>query len=283
MDSKVLLYSDKLSKKYNSQIYLKPEWYGPTGSHKDKWAKKTVDIIINKGINKVVTISSGNQGLALAAEAQKHNIECVVLTWEEMSKKYVPLFKKYNAKLIIVKSSKERAAKFNVFVKEGYFPCFLTLNQRKRKNTIGIEGYKKISKEIVNSLRNAPDIIIIPTCYGDLAKGIFDGFVELKNAKTIKKLPKFILARAKDPIGDIALSISTNVFTKYVKEVLKETQGQSVFLINKDFIEAKKSLKQSLNLNVEYASAGSIAALKKLKKETIEGKVIISILTALDR
>ena len=283
MQSKILFYSKSLSSQYDSQIHLKPEWYGQTGSHKDKWAKRVIKIALSKEINKVVAMSSGNQGLALAAEAQKNDIECVVLALEEMPKKYDSLFQRYEAKLIRAKSSKERSARFNSFVKKGYFPCSLTLNQRKSNETIGIEGYKIISKEIIGSLKEEPDIIIIPTCYGDLAKGVLDGFIELKASKEISKIPRIILARAKIPKGDIAFSISTNAFTKHVKEVLKKSNGRSIFLSNEDFISAKEGLKEELNLNIEYASAGSIAALEKLKEETIKGKTIVSILTALDR
>jgi len=283
MPSKILLYSKSLSNQFNSQIYLKPEWYKQTGSHKDRWAKEIIKIILKKKINKVVTMSSGNQGLALAAEAKKYNIECVVLAQAEISKKYDLLFQKYKAKLIRAKSLKERSAKLNLFIKMGYFPCSLTLNQRKTKNTIGINGYQEISKEIVASLKKQVDIIIIPTGYGDLAKGIFNGFLELKKTNKIIKIPQFILVRAKKPKGNVAFSIANNILTKYVKEILKKSNGKSIFLLNKDFIEAQKSLKKELNLNLEYASAGPVLALKKLNKEIIKGKTIVLILTALER
>jgi len=164
-----LIYSDSLSKKYYARIYLKPEWHGETGSHKDRWAKSIIDMVRSSNIKKVVTMSSGNQGLALAAQAKKYNIECVVIAWEEMSKKYIPLFEKYDTKLLLAKTSKQRSAMFKSFVDNEYFPCFLNINDRKTKETLGINGYEIISQEIIKGLKQVPDFVVIPTCYGDLA------------------------------------------------------------------------------------------------------------------
>ena len=202
---------------------------------------------------------------------------------DDFLREYRELCAKYKAQLILAKSPSECSRKFNSFVKKGYFPCSLTLQQRISKETIGIEGYKEISKEIVHLLGKNPDMLIIPTCYGDLAEGILQGFIDLKKSRLIKKIPQFILARAKSPKGDIAFSISTNTLTRYVKNVLQKTKGKSVFLINDDFINAKVYAKKELNLNLEYASAGSIAVLNKLNKKEIENKIIVCILTARDR
>lgn len=280
---KKLIYSEELSKKHNSQVYLKPEWFGETGSHKDRWAATIVGIAIKKGFDKVVTPSSGNQGLALAAQARKKSIECVIVVDQEMPKKYVPLIKQYNAKLIVTKSSRERSAIGNSFVRKRYFPCFLTLHQRKTKETEGIEAYKKISEEVVNFFNTSPDVILIPTCYGDLAKRILDGFIDLKKAKKINAIPRFILAKAKSPKGNIAFSICTNIRTMYVREVQQKTRGKTIFLENKDFIHAKSWLKKFLNVHVENSAAASIAVLDKLSKKDIKNKRIVSILTAVDR
>jgi threonine synthase len=201
----------------------------------------------------------------------------VVIAWEEMPKKYISLFKKYDAKLLLAKTFQQRSAMFKSFVDKGYFQCFLTINERKTKETLGTDGYEIISQEIIKGLRQVPDFVVIPTCYGDLAQGMFQGFKELG------KIPQFILARAKDPAGDIAFSISTNSVTRYVKDVLKNTKGKSIFLTNDDFKKAKNYAKGSIGFDVEYSSAGAIAALEKLSLKEIKNKTIVLVLTALDR
>jgi len=105
----------------------------------------------------------------------------------------------------------------------------------------------------------------------------------LQGFKELGKIPQFILARAKDPIGDLAFSISTNSTTKYVKNVLKNTNGKSIFLNNDDFKKAKSYARRNLDLSLEYSSAGAIAALDKIGKKEIENKTVILILTALGR
>jgi threonine synthase len=274
---KTLIYSKLLSDKHKAKIYLKPEWLGETGSHKDVWAESIVKELSLGNIKKVVTMSSGNQGLALAAQCNRHGIECAIVAWDGIPRKYISLIEKYKAKLFVTKNSQQRVAVYKKFVKDGYFPCFLTQQERKSHEMPSSKAYKVISQQIFSDLGFIPDYVVVPTCYGDLASGLFAGF------KQLGKIPKFILARAKDPAGDIAFSISTNLTSKSVVDVIKDSKGKSIYLQNDDFKKAKLFAKKHLKLNLEYSAAGPIEALNKLKKEEIAGKSIVLILTALER
>jgi threonine synthase len=218
-----LIYSEYLAKRYHANIFLKPEWGGETGSHKDMWAASAIQLVKEKNYKKVVVMSSGNLGLAIAAKARREHIDCVVITWGTLPKEYVPLFEKWGAHLIQVKDGAEESVVFEKYVRNGYFPLSLTATQREVGNLPGIEGYKVVVDQIVASLHRMPDVVILPAGFGDLAQGIFDGFKEMKG----EHLPQFILVRARFPEGSLARSIAVNETTPSVQSIVARTGGKA--------------------------------------------------------
>jgi threonine synthase len=275
--------SRELSRKYCADIFLKPEWFGETGSLKDAWAITAVKAASKVGAKRVVVMSAGNQGLALAAAAQKAHIQCaVVIHLERRNKIFERLLQERSAEIFSLPSPQARSAKFAALVKNGYMPLSLTLIERNYKETIGIEGSKTTAYEIYHKI-GRPDFVIVPTCYGDFAEGVLRGFIELQKRNRIQKLPRFILARAKDPQGNIAFSISTNVTTPYVKHVLKMTNGKSFFLKDTDFMRGRRILRRMHDFSVQYASAGPVICLEKMKKSELVGQKVVLLLTATEK
>ncbi len=283
MKQTILIHSEYLSNKFQSKIYLKPEWYGETGSHKDKWAKSAIEILKKENITKLVVMSSGNLGLAIAAQAYKNKIKCKVITFNNISKKYIELFRKYHAELISVNDLKEEEIQFNEAKNDGYFPLSLDITQREKEDLIGSEGFKETAIEIINDLGYSPDKIIIPTSFADHAKGILKGFEKANSTNKILTIPEFILVRTNFKEGFKARSIATDLTMPQVKYVISKTKGKNIFLNNEEFELGKQIAKEKLDLDLELSSAGAISALSKLDLKELKDKTIILILTATNK
>lgn len=282
MKQELLVFSDKYSKVFGCELYFKPEWYGPTRSHKDKWAKAAIDLAEAAGASRVAVLSSGNQGLALAVEARKHHINCAVCVERSINPVYFDLFKKYGARVVIGDDEEAQYEAFEKLVAEGYFPLGVTLKQRAQgKQMPGIEGYKVTAQEIVDSLGRAPDIIVFPSGYADHPEGVLQGFTDLLAAKKIAALPRFILARARLADGGQALSIATDTTTPYITDVIQRSRGEFVYVNNDDMHRAHDEIADTHGWDVELASAASLAGLSKVPKSHLHDKQVVVVLTAL--
>lgn len=284
MHKNLIIKSDFFSSRYNCNIYFKPEWYGPTGSHKDKWAQTAIQLAQEAGAQKVVVMSSGNQGLALAASAHKTGMLCLVVAVEPLDSFYISEFKKYATEVVRTQTIEEQELAFNKYTGQGYFPLGITHAQREKGIDLpGINGYEISASEIINTLKNPPDILIFPSAYGDHPQGVLRGFQKLTEVGKTKKIPQCILARARYPEGDLATSIVTNHTTPYITHILKNTHGESVFVDNEEMLKAQRLIQETHGWEVEISSAATVAALEKLKPEIFENKSIVIILTALKK
>lgn len=279
---KLLIFSDDFSKAFGCELYFKPEWYGPTRAHKDKWAKVAIGLAKAAGASKVAALSSGNQGLALAVEAHKRNIGCAICVERSINPVYLDLFKKYGAEVIIPEDEKAQYKAFEKLVNEGYFPLGVTHEQRAQgKQMPGIDGYKVTAQEIVDSLGRAPDIMVFPTAYADHPEGVLRGFVDLFAANKVANIPRFILVRARPADGGEASSIATDRNTPYIDNVVQRSKGEFVFVNNQDMRLAHDEIIDTYGWDLELASAASLAGLSKVPKRHLQNKQVVVMLTAL--
>jgi len=278
----LLIFSDDFSKTFGCELYLKPEWYGQTRTHKDKWAKVAISLAKAAGATKVVALSSGNQGLALAVEAHKRNIGCAVCVNSSVNPIYLDLFKKYDAEVVIGEDEKTKYEVFEKLVNEGYFPLGVTHEQRAQgKQMPGIEAYKITAQEIVDTLGQAPDIMVFPTAYADHPEGVLQGFIDLFAANKIASIPRFILVRARLADGGEASSIATDRTTPYITDVVQRSNGEFVFVNNQDMHQAHDEILDKYSWDVELASAAGFAGLSKVPKNHLQNKQVVVMLTAL--
>jgi threonine synthase len=282
MKPDLLIHSEYFSNKLDCDLYFKPEWHGPTRSHKDKWAKFAIKLAKASGANKVAAISSGNQGLALAVEAHRQNVDCAICITKSIDPTYLELFKKYGAQVFIGDDEKAKYDYFNKLVSKGYFPLGVTHEQRAEgKQMPGIDAYKLTAREITNSLEGTPDIIVFPTAYADHPEGVLRGFIEQHENGQIPAIPKFVLVRANERDGGEASSIATDRTTPYITDVITRSNGEYVYVNNQEMHVAHDAIKKIHGWDIELASAASLAGLEKLPKVQLKKKKVVVMLTAL--
>jgi threonine synthase len=188
-------------------LYLKDEARNPTWSYKDRLAAVAVTKAVEAGAETVVVATTGNHGAAAAAYAAAAGLRCVALTLASVPLTMKVLMQVYGARLVALRSGPERWALMGAAVAErSWVPLSGYLDPPVGSNPFGIDGYKTIAYELVEELDAAPDVVVVPTAYGDGLVGIYRGFLDLRSAGTIAQPPRMVAA---EPLGPYAATLAT--------------------------------------------------------------------------
>jgi threonine synthase len=275
-------FSARLSQEFNAKVYLKPETHSATGSYKDRIGPAAVAEALQAGATKVVVASSGNQGLAIAHAARAAGLPCLVLAVEDILPAYQSELHRLGATLERVPDMTTRSIRLHEREAEGWFALSVAPEDRGRRRQPGKNGYAEIAHEIVAALGAAPDILILPVCFGDGCSGILLGFRELARERGTG-IPQFIMVRATYSEG-VAFSITSDLTTPEVASTLEATQGLSMYFTNEEFLEAQR-LARTEGLDLEPAAAGPFLALRKFAASPgiPPGRTVVLLLTAKNR
>lgn len=152
-----------------SQLYLKNETVGVSGSFKDRGAVVAVRIAQAHGYRRLVTASSGNAGAAVAAHAAMAGLEAVVLVDPKVPETKLWQIRAFGATVQFheglydkpreqfIAEIRRVAAKLDAYLAFFWEPV----------NPDILEGLEVIAEEILEQLGRAPDWVVIPTAGGD--------------------------------------------------------------------------------------------------------------------
>jgi threonine synthase len=296
-----LIHLKKLGKKLGlDNLYVKDESRNPTWSYKDRLCSVAVTKAVQEKA-KVITISStGNHGAATAAYAAAAGIPCVVFTIPEVPETMKTLMQAYGAYVVAVPKPQDRWEIMRKCVDEyGWFPTSGYVAPPIGSNPFGVDGYKTISFEIFEQLKDIPDYVAVPAAYADGIYGIWKGMKDLKELGVTKKLPKMVASEvfgsfkktlADDKSSPVhvpaepskSFSIATGVGTYQGYVTLKESNGLAEICPDEDTMKMQKLLAESEGIYAEASSVTSLVAISKLKEQ---GKIqtsnsIVTVLTS---
>ncbi|WP_225726680.1 MULTISPECIES: PLP-dependent lyase/thiolase [unclassified Nocardia] len=160
--------------------WVKDESRNPTGSHKDRFALGAVGWAKAAGFDTIFAASSGNAALAVAAYCAANDVQGVIAMTSDVPPPLaervsalgaeVRMFETYDARWEFVARHCASGRAFNATnFTVPVVGC----------SPFGIEYFKTIAQEIVADLGSCPDAVVIPSSRGDLAHGIYRGFIEL--------------------------------------------------------------------------------------------------------
>lgn len=173
------------------QLWIKDESRNPTWTFKDRNAAVTTAMALRFGARTLVVATSGNHGAATAAYAARAGLDCVVLTYPGIPDSTRALVESAGARLVVTTPEDRWRMMADGMREHGWYPAS-NYTDVPTNGAYGHEGYKTIAYEIVDSLGAPPDLVSIPTAYGEGLFGIWKGFDELVRLCRVARAPRMV-------------------------------------------------------------------------------------------
>ncbi len=262
------------------RFLIKDETRNPTWSYKDRLAAVAVTKAKHDGTDTVVVASTGNHGAAVAAYAAAAGLRCVALTVASVPLTMKVLMQVYGADVVAVDDLEDRWTLMRAGVRErGWVPVSGIADPPAGSNPWGVDGYKTISSELFEELGAVPDIVVVPTAYGDGIAGIARGFADMVELGRTDRVPQMV---AVDPFGayaagleegrpvwiergaSVAFSIATPIATEQGLAAIRASGGTAIGVgDDAEIMEAQRRL-ASAGIYLEASSAISLPAVRRL-------------------
>ncbi|MET8153461.1 pyridoxal-phosphate dependent enzyme [Actinoplanes sp. NPDC049668] len=171
-------------------LSVKPEWFNPTASFKDRGTTVMVSTLARQGVAEMLEDSSGNGGSSVAAYAAAAGIRATILAPESTSPAKIQQSRAHGAVVDLVPGTRQATADEAVrrsaatfYASHNWHPFFL-------------QGTKLIAYEIWEDLGfAAPDAVVLPAGAGSLVLGCHLGFGELLRSGAIDRRPRLLVAQ----------------------------------------------------------------------------------------
>ena len=262
------------------RFLIKDETRNPTWSYKDRLAAVAVTKAKHDGADTVVVASTGNHGAAVAAYAAAAGLRCVALTVASVPLTMKVLMQVYGAAVVAVDDLEGRWTLMRAGVRErGWIPVSGIADPPAGSNPWGVDGYKTISYEVFEELGAIPDVVVVPTAYGDGLAGISRGFADLVELGNADRVPQMV---AVDPFGayaaglgegrpvwmerrpSVAFSIATPIATEQGLVAIRESGGTAIGVGDDAEIMAAQRRLALAGIYLEASSAISLPAVRRL-------------------
>jgi threonine synthase len=262
---------------HGARVWLKCEWFMPTGSFKDRGASVMLSLLRQQGIRAVLEDSSGNGGAAVAAYAAAGGMQATIMAPASTSPAKTVQMRAHGATVELIPGTRQATSDAAVAASDRVF--YASHNWQ----PFFLHGTKTLAYELWEDLGfRAPDNVIVPCGAGSNVLGCQIGFAELLNAGEIETPPRIFAAQpancgpiaaafmAGGPVDSPVLptiaegtAIASPIRLPEVLGALHETGGGAVMLSEDEIAGATLDLAR-LGVYAEPTSAQVAAALGKL-------------------
>lgn len=274
-------------------IYLKDETRNPTSSFKDRMMSVGVSKAVEFEAEAVVTASSGNAAISLAAYSAKAGIKCYAFVPAHAPESKVAQLSMHGAKVVKVAGMGKGDPTYRMMLeswkKFGWHP----IPSAGAFNPYHWEGAKTMSYEICEQLGwEAPDWVIVPTGAGTLLSGCAKGYFEFERLGLVKGVPKLVAIQAEGS-SPLVNAFKKNISPERIKTwpnpktvagglvdpypwdadtaipALKRSGGTAEAVSDEEILQAEKMLARREGIFAEPSGAAGLAGLKRLLKDGV--------------
>jgi threonine synthase len=276
--------------KLDVKIYFKFEGMNPTGSFKDRGMTMAVSKAVEEGALAVLCASTGNTSASAAAYAARAGIRCAVL----IPQGHIALGKLaqalvHGANVVAIEGNFDRALTLARDICAGY-PIALVNSV----NPVRIEGQKTAAFEVVDVLKDAPDIHCIPVGNAGNITAYWKGYKEYRTLGLATKTPVMwgFQAAGAAPLvhGRIvenpqtlatAIRIGNPASAAGARAARDESGGVIDSITDEEILSAYQWVAAHEGIFMEPASAASVAGLMKYAAKGLvkSGQTIVCTLT----
>ena len=277
-----LVKLNKASKECGANIIAKCEFMNPTSSVKDRIGFNMIRRAKEKGlINKDTTIiepTSGNTGVALAAQCAAQDLKLILTMPESMSLERRKLLKAFGAKLVLTSASEGMngaIAKANALHVE--IDNSIVLQQFENESNSEIHMLTT-AKEILKDTDGEVDVFIASVGTGGTLSGTATTLKEnLQNIKIIAVEPKSSAVLSGEVAG---IHNIQGIGAGFIPKVLNVNIYDEVIKVsNEDAIATAKMLAKDEGLLVGISSGANVyATMQVASRAEFQGKTLVTIL-----
>jgi len=269
-------------------LWLKDETRNPTSSFKDRPMSVGVSKAVEFDAKVVVTASSGNAAIALAAYSAKAGIECYAFVPAEVPSSKLAQLSIYGAKVIKARPKGVGDPSYKLMrmahERYGWHP----VPSCGAFNPYHPEGSKTMSYEICEQLGwRAPDWVVVPVGAGTLLSSNAKGYLEFKQLDFINRMPRLAVIQAegcapivkafkkgtspyKIPTWKNPRTVAGGLVDPYPWDAdtaipaIKTSKGTAEAVSDKEILAAEKLLAETEGIFAEPSGAAGLAGLRKL-------------------
>lgn len=289
-----LVYAGQLNSDLGDRVWIKNDSLLPTGSLKDRASAVVVSHALERGIDVIMTASTGNAGVALAGMAAAGGLKSVVLAPSSVPVGKAAQIIAYGAELVLVNGSYSDA--YDVAVQASTEMGIYCRNTG--YNPLTIEGKKTVSYEICEQLTDilengkngtywkVPDVVIVPVGDGNMISGVHKGFADLMAIGMVSRIPKIVGVQAEGSAaitnayksGELEIAeVSSKTIADSISadrpadgyraiEAVKNTGGQYLTVDDEEIAKSVRELASVTGIFAEASAAVAYAGLRELQK-----------------
>jgi threonine synthase len=258
------------------RLYFKYEGLNPTGSFKDRGMVVAVAKALEAGSRVLMCASTGNTSASMAAYAARTGVRAIVVVPSgEIALNKLSQALMYGAKVVALKGNFDSALA-TVRDLTSHYPVALMNSINPHR----LEGQKTAAFEVVDSLGDAPDYLILPVGNAGNITAYWKGFREYHAAGRTTRLPRMVGAQAEGaapivnghPVADpktvaSAIRIGNPASWEGATTARDESGGMIASVTDIEILSAQIRLANSEGLFAEPASAAPLALLFRLVRD----------------
>ena len=178
IDPTPLKQENAFSESLNAEVFVKYEFLNPVKSFKIRGALNLADVLANsKSVSRVITVSTGNHGAAMAFACREYNLQLTVGVPVNCDQSKLKLIRQFDGELEMIGRDLDETKELlqqhphspdTIFIEDGSCPEI-------------VAGTSTIGSEIVQQLSNV-EVAIVPVGNGALIGGIGTALKEFNPA-----------------------------------------------------------------------------------------------------
>jgi threonine synthase len=263
------------------RLWVKNDGLNPSGSLKDRASFLVSAEARRLGIDLIVAASTGNAASALAAVCASAGQQALIFVPERAPKAKLVQMVLYGARVVPVRGTYDDAFRLSL----DYTGKRGGLNRNTAYHPLTIEGKKTAALEIWAQLGfQAPDAVVVSVGDGVILGGVHKGFLDLRRAGLIDRLPRLIgvqaessdaihryvqtgqYADAANPVTRAdSISVTCPSNAHGARRAVLDSAGLTLTVTDEEILAAQATLAARTGIFTEPAGAAALAGLAKVQ------------------
>lgn len=280
-----LVKLNRLTKGLDASVYVKLEYYNPTGSYKDRMALAMIEGAEKEGLLKagdtVVEYTGGSTGSSLAFVCAVKGYRLKIVTSDAFSNEKINTMKAFGADLMIVpsedgKTTPDLIPKMMKIAEEiGREPRTYRTNQFYNKHML--KGYNALGSEILDQLDGKVDAFV--AAFG--TAGCSMGVAEVLKAERSREIGVFLVEPAESPVISKGLKGTHDIEgigAGFVPPLLRKDLYDEILTVSTgEASEMARKLAREEGIFAGSSTGANVVASLRVAKKLGAGKNIVTV------